>query len=100
MAGSPAFDRVCGELERATSLSSLEARGTVRIALRQAGFEAKRVEVGQMVDVIRRVLPRELGLRGIPDAAALCERLARGLADPAAGSDGDVPDDGLARLRR
>jgi hypothetical protein len=43
MAESKAFDFVCSELERRTSMTRLEARGTVRIALKDAGLAADTV---------------------------------------------------------
>jgi hypothetical protein len=38
MADSKAFTTLCEELERASSLDRLEARGTVRLALKQAAY--------------------------------------------------------------
>ncbi|MCG8590301.1 MAG: hypothetical protein MJE66_13500 [Proteobacteria bacterium] len=75
MAGSVSFDWVCEQLEQATSLDRLEARGTVRLALKQAGLEAKSVSAGEMKVVLEKVLPGELTSRGI-DEAGLCSRLA------------------------
>jgi hypothetical protein len=40
MADSPCFDRVCAALESETSLDRIEARGTVRLALKGAGLDA------------------------------------------------------------
>lgn len=89
MAGSPAFERTCAEIEASTSLDRLEARGTVRIALRGAGLDAASVEPREMQVVVRRVLPQELVKRGVPDAPALCERIAAAIADAGAAA---VPD--------
>ena len=80
MADATAFKRVCGELEVGTGLSALEARGTVRLALKQAGFDAKSVNPQQMSVVVRKVLPRELSLRGIEGGESRCEHLANELA--------------------
>ena len=41
MPDSAAFEFACGQLETGTSLDRLAARGTVRIALKQAGLEAR-----------------------------------------------------------
>jgi hypothetical protein len=76
MAVSPAFTWVCLELERATPLSELEVRGTVRLALRQAGLDAQTVSGAEMSAVLRRILPKELANRAVPDTAPLCEALA------------------------
>ena len=80
MADATAFQRVCGELEAGTGLSTLEARGTVRLALKQAGFDAKSVNPQQMSVVVRKLLPGELSLRGIEGSEGLCERIAVVLA--------------------
>lgn len=81
-----AFEWTCAELERSTSLDRLEARGTVRIALKQSGLDVRAVTPEQMKVVIEKVLPDELRARGIDDSDALCSRIARsiqgqGLAD-------------------
>ena len=39
MSAGEAFEWLCAELERSTALDRLEARGTVRLTLREAGFE-------------------------------------------------------------
>jgi len=99
MAATAAFDRVCGDLEAASVFSTLEARGTVRLALKQAGFDPKQVTREQMAAVVRKVLPRELELRGIEGAEALCERLASSVESLEA-EDGakEAPEDVFARL--
>ncbi len=80
MATSPAFDFICAELEARTPLTQLEARGTVRIALKSAGLEASTVDA-QMCVVLAKVLPAELDQRAVPRAAELCEELARDLSE-------------------
>ncbi len=79
MADATAFQRVCDELEARTGLSALEARGTIRLALKQAGFDAKSVNPQQMSVVVRKVLPGELSLRGIEGGESLCEHIAHEL---------------------
>ncbi len=86
MSNTPAFDWLCVELERRTPLSSLVARGTVRIALKQAGLSARTVTAPALAEVLRKVLPEELRQRGVDDAEALGEELARLLDAWAAGS--------------
>jgi hypothetical protein len=76
------FDFVAGRLEACSSLSRLEARGTVRIALRNAGLDAS-AGPRELAVVLRKVLPGELGARGIEAGAALCEDIARALAQQA-----------------
>ena len=47
MADSPAFDCVCEKLEEAPPRDRLQARGTVRLALKQAGLDARSVTPDQ-----------------------------------------------------
>src|SRR4030095_6644214 len=67
MAHETPFDFVCGQIERATELSTLEARGTVRLALKAAGMDPKSVGASQMRVVLEKVMPGELKNRGCPD---------------------------------
>jgi hypothetical protein len=76
MASTTPFDFVCERLEAGTALSSLEARGTVRLALKQAGFDPRTVGAEEMVVVVRKVLPEELKVRAVDDAEGVCEMLA------------------------
>lgn len=101
MADSQAFEWVCGELERSTSLDRLQARGTLRLALKEAGLEARSVTAAQIDAVVRRVLPAELRARGIQDEAALCESLAAGLVAAELGatpSGAESPEEVFRRL--
>ena len=65
MADSATFEWVCNELEQRTSLDRLEARGTVRLSLKQAGLEPGTVTTEQMKVVLEKVLPSELDSRGV-----------------------------------
>ena len=76
MHGSPAFAWACAEIERVTTLSELVARGTVRLALKQAGLEAQTVSGKEMAIVLREVLPQELSNRAVADSKRLCNELA------------------------
>lgn len=101
MADASVFDWVCERLEEATCLDRLEARGTLRIALKAAGLEARTATRDHMRAVLTRLLPAELGSRGVDDGEAVCARLAEALAtarvaEPASG--GDTPDAIFARL--
>ncbi len=84
MAASQTFDQMCQALEGASSLSRLEARGTVRLALKEAGLNANAVTPAEMAVVIERVLPLELESRGIANAPSICEA-ARSAIDTEAG---------------
>ncbi len=76
MAESYAFDWVSNELEARTSLSRLEARGTVRLVLKNVGLDPESVKVHQMVVIVLRLLPSALAKRRVEDAERLCQVLA------------------------
>jgi hypothetical protein len=100
MADASVFDFVCEELERATSLSLLEARGTVRLALKAAGVEARSVSVAQIRVILDKLIPGELRKRGCDDADSVCRDIGTRLASrsfDAAGA-GDSPEAVFARL--
>ena len=100
MADSRAFEWACSELERASSLNVLEARGTIRLALKGAGLEASRVTPEQMSVVTERILPGELRNRGLEDAAEICGALASGLKHLEVGTAPDSPEEVFKRLSR
>lgn len=106
------FDWVCEALEEQTSLGSISAgsdpaarrlavRGTVRLALKQAGIDSSWVDSKSMEIVIRRVLPGALKIRGVADADEVCQRLALSLAATAfeaQGSPAETPETVFERL--
>jgi hypothetical protein len=98
MPAATAFEFVCEALERESSLDRLEARGTVRIALKEAGLEARSVTPDQMRVVLERILPAELTTRGIDGADAVCASFAPGLATLDAEAGADAPDTVFGRL--
>jgi len=100
MAGSQAFEWLCEAIEAGTSLERLEARGTVRIALKEAGLEARTATPSELAVVVAKILPRELRQRGVNDETAVCSRLSVGLRNLAVGSQAahDTPDAIFRRL--
>lgn len=98
MADSELFEQVCGQLERTTTLSRLEVRGTVRLALREAGFDTRSVLADQMAVVLRRLLPGELQKRGIADGERACEAICRTLVAGSPGVAKESPEDIFKRL--
>ena len=98
MADAEAFDFVCDQLEQHTMLDRLAARGTVRIALKEAGREARTVTPDQMTVVADKVLPTELDSRGITDAQSICADIKRGLGSLDSGAGPDTPDAVFKRL--
>jgi hypothetical protein len=98
MADTRAFGLVCEQLEAGTPLERLEARGTVRLALKKAGLEARSVTSEQMSVVVSRMLPEELSNRGVEGAASLCESIAADLKHLEAGDVRETPDAIFRRL--
>lgn len=98
MADSKAFTTLCEELERTSSLDRLEARGTVRLALKQAGLEANAVSASQLAVVAEKILPGELRTRGVDNADALCGQLARTLKSMPDEQAGESPEAVFKRL--
>ncbi|RIL05006.1 MAG: hypothetical protein DCC71_12030 [Proteobacteria bacterium] len=101
MAGTSAFEWLCAALEEGTTLERLEARGTVRIALKEAGLEPRTVTPSELRVVVQKLLPRELRQRGVADEAALCDRFAAGLRvleGESSGRAADTPDAIFRRL--
>jgi hypothetical protein len=80
MAESRLFEKTCEALERATHFSPIEARGTLRIALKEAGYEVGSVNRPQLLAVILHSLPGELIARGVRDAEKICDEIASRLA--------------------
>jgi hypothetical protein len=98
LADSSAFSWVCEALEERVELDRLETRGTVRLALKAAGLEARSVLPDQMRVVIEKVLPAELSARGIEDSEAICRRLAAAISLLEVEADTDSPDQVFRRL--
>ena len=95
------FDFAAEQLEHHTPLDRFEARGTLRIALKEAGLDSKRVTPGQLCVVLAKVMPRELETRGVGDSTAVCNAVTHdlmkscALTDMPASSD---PDEVFSRL--
>jgi len=94
------FEFVAARLEERTELDKLEARGTVRIALKEAGLDPRTVTVEQMSVMLRRAMPKELTSRGIERADEICEGLVAGLKgyQGAQKAAGESPEDVFRRL--
>jgi hypothetical protein len=74
------FDWVCAEIERSTPLDGPVVRGTVRLALKEAGLNPESVDAAGMEVVVDKVLPQELASHRIDGIDELCARLAQALA--------------------
>jgi len=98
MADSKAFTTLCEELESSSTLDRLEARGTVRLALKQAGLEAGSVTASQLAVVVEKILPGELKTRGIDDADSVCTQLGTSLKTMPDEDGGESPEAVFKRL--
>lgn len=96
------FDFAANELEQHTDFDRLEARGTLRIALKAAGLTVTSLTPEQLAVVLERVLPDELTSRGIEDTAAVCGAIMASVKDSAAAlaspETGGSVDDIFSRL--
>jgi hypothetical protein len=81
------FDFAAERLEHHTGFSRLEARGTLRIALKVAGLDAGSVTAGQLCVVFEKVMPTELEKRGVKEAAEACGAVIDDLANAPAPAD-------------
>jgi hypothetical protein len=94
------FEFITAKVEERTELDKLEARGTVRIALKEAGLDPRHLSVRQISVMLSRTLPRELAVRGVEGADALCAGLVeavRGFSDDGDGTP-ESPEDVFRRL--
>lgn len=100
---APIFEQVSQLLEELTTFNRLESRGTVRLALKQAGFSPRAVGHHEMLVVLERVLPEALAARGVAHASEVCTRLAARLTaldgDDAADAS-ESPEEVFRRFRR
>ncbi len=99
MPNALAFDWICEKIEQRSSLSRLEARGTVRLALKKAGHDATTVTPQQMSVVLEKLLPGEFESRGVKGGAQICATLEPLLARLSAdGTSAEAPEQVFARL--
>ena len=92
------FEWLSGEIERGTLLDRLAARGTVRLALREAGLEPGSLDARQLAVVLERVLPAKLSSSGIADGAVFCAGLAARIPAQAARAGAESPETIFGRL--
>ena len=98
MSEARAFTHVCETLEGRTQLDRLQARGTVRLALKQAGLDPAFVTILEMSVVVEKVLPAELHSRGVASPESVCSELRASLATLPREQAGETPDSVFERL--
>ena len=95
------FDFAAERLEHHTGFSQLEARGTLRIALKVAGLDPSAFTAGQLCVVFEKVMPGELDSRGVSDVQDVCAAVLADLesvGDAAADASANRPDEIFRRL--
>ena len=73
------FSLVAERLEQQTSLNRLEARGTLRIALKGAGVDSKSFTFTELEAVFAKIMPGELARCGVADTDAICDAVLKSL---------------------
>lgn len=95
------FDLAADKLEASTDMDRLAARGTVRIALKEAGLDANKLTIPQLRAVFEKLMPKELDARGVSDADSTCRAVMDEIAASANSIDltsSTSPDDIFKRL--
>lgn len=101
MTESPAFEWTAAAMEPLFGMSRLETRGTLRLALKEAGLEPRTVNARQLAVVLERVMPRLLRTRRVADPEPGCAALAQRLrAQRFEDANPDSPEDVFRRLGR
>jgi len=95
------FDFAAERLENHASLERLEARGTLRIALKAAGLDSKNLTGAQLQVVFEKLMPGELDSRGVSDVPDVCAAVLADLARAAGDAEeagATSPDEIFRRL--
>ena len=95
------FDSAAERLEQHTRMDRLEARGTLRLAVKNAGLDAQTLTLAQLRVVFERLMPKELESRGIGSAEATCKTVVAEVARSAGADDptrATTPDEIFKRL--
>ncbi|TDJ15027.1 MAG: hypothetical protein E2O66_02005 [Deltaproteobacteria bacterium] len=95
------FEFVADVLEQRTDLDKLEARGTVRLALKEAGLDARTVTGEQMQVMLEKVMPNEIRSRGVDDPDGVCTGIVTALKESdleSSAGEGESPESIFRRL--
>jgi hypothetical protein len=95
------FDIAAERLEETSEMDRLEARGTLRIAVKEAGLDVQNLTLPQLQAVFEKLMPKELEARGVTDAAATCKAVMKDIASAASAADlatSNSPDEIFKRL--
>lgn len=94
-----AFETATLEITRRSHLSEADARGTLRMTLKKAGFDPAAIRADQLAVVVRSLLPRELKIRGVAEPADVCERIVDALSSVSDTGRGPAAERFLERTR-
>jgi len=98
---TPLFDIAAKRLEASTDLDRLAVRGTLRLALKEAGLEPQNLSVAQLRAVFEKLMPKELEARGVANPAAICSAVMNDVMSAARTADLEMstsPDEIFKRL--
>lgn len=79
-------------------MDRLQARGTVRLALKQAGLDPASVTPREMSVVVGKILPAELDARGVAASESICRELGASLATLPRDQAAETPESVFGRL--
>ena len=97
-----AFTQAALRLKEKTSLTEPQARGSIRLALRQGGCNATDVTAHQLAVIFRRVMPQILEAQGLPapQAQEISEQIATSLEQAPASNRPDAASVMFDRIDR
>jgi hypothetical protein len=72
---SDVFEKTCELLEKHTSFTRLQSRGTIRLILKEANIDPQAVEKAEMIELLKAKLASELEKRGVSEGAGVTEQL-------------------------
>jgi hypothetical protein len=93
------FELAADLLERHSELDRLEARGALRLALKDAGLRAEALSSRELDAVLQKLMPERLAKMGVDDGPAVCERVLGEIARAAA-RVGSTPEADRDRIFR
>ena len=93
------FELAADLIERNSELDRLEARGALRLALRDAGLRADALGRREIDAVLEKLMPERLAKMGVADAAAVCARVRSEIARSATQA-GPAPEADRDRIFR
>ena len=99
MSDSPVFELVCEHVQKDAGVSRLEARGTVRLLLKEVGLDPQLLSKAAALLAVDRGLVRALRVRRVAEPELVKARVVQALQqsaleDPA----GDDPEAIFARI--